>query len=488
MSDDDYSFSDGEDARSLAEFDALFFESIGEGTRLSELHDLKHVQGEDLHIVLPENFDGLRFAGFVNPHDKEYKRVLYLLQSNRRWRRILLSDDGAASASPEFLSLVVLALTKTNDVTLMECPLDQNFFACLNSGMHTLKQLIMMGGSDPISFEAAAMFANGLTISSSLEVLEINHACRFEHGAGLKVVEGIGRNKSLKSLTIAESNLSPVAMTSILRAVSEGKVPKLSMLNVKLKHESSCTQLLTILISSDTCHLEKLTINEDDYDISPSMFRTDGIPTGTVNRMLEKLEICSGRFDDSYLASLLPRMPNLLDLDLKSCNLSDITPIINHLRHPSTIIRSIGLSANFDIGLDQAEYFASCLDDMQSLTDANICLDLSYCCENDDLERFQKVVRILSNCWNLESFEFHSMSDGVEKLVKESNLNLTFAINCGWRRELCYKQRYRESSAPPSKLLPLIIARALRKTTSSTLRADVVLSLFRERICDIIQN
>ncbi|CAJ1964307.1 unnamed protein product [Cylindrotheca closterium] len=327
-----------------------------------------------------------------------------------------------------------------------------------------------------------------LTMSTSLAILQIAETCRFEHGAGLKVMKGVERNKSLNKLIISESNLSMVAMSSILRAVSDGEVPKLVTLDVKLKPRSDCIQLLTRLMCSDTCHLEDLKIDEDDYDIS-SMFRTDGIPTGTVNRMLEKLEICFGRFDDSYLASLLPMMPNLLDLDLKSCNLSDISPIVNHLCHPSTAIRTIELcDADEDIGLDQVEYFASHLRDMQSLTDVYIGLSFRGDDENDGLERFQNILRIFSSCWNLETFEFYGLSDTLEKLVKESNLNLTFAINGGWRRELCYNQHYRESSAPPPKLLPLIIARALRNTTVRSLRADVVLSLLRERIGDIIRN
>ena len=167
-----------------------------------------------------------------------------------------------------------------------------------------------------------------------MELLEISEFCRFEHGADLKLVEGIQRNKTLENLTIFESSLSTVAMSSIIRGLSDGKVPKLSTLYVDLKHESTCTHLLTKLMSSDTCQLKNLLIE------SPSMFRTNGV---RANRKLKSLEILGGWFDDSYLASVLPMMPKLLHLGLMDCELSGITPIINHLRHPSAAIRSISL-------------------------------------------------------------------------------------------------------------------------------------------------
>ncbi|CAJ1964275.1 unnamed protein product [Cylindrotheca closterium] len=107
---------------------------------------------------LPAHFETLAFEGNVNPDSRKYKRVLHLLQSGRKWKRIGLSDDGVASASPAFLSLVVSALTKTDHVTLSNCPFDQNFFACLNYGMHTLAIVCMADVNIPVFLRCSGRF------------------------------------------------------------------------------------------------------------------------------------------------------------------------------------------------------------------------------------------------------------------------------------------------------------------------------------------
>lgn len=105
---------------------------------------------------------------------------------------------------------------------------------------------------------------------------------------------------------------------------------------------------------------------------------------------------------------------------------------------------------------------------MQSLTTVRIGLNPWL----SDKERVQSQIAKVSECWNLEVFDAYPSEN--------ADLPLNLAINRAWRRELCYKK-----ASFPSKLFPLVIDRALRKTKPD-LRADVVLPLLRERIDDLI--
>lgn len=196
---------------------------------------------------------------------------------------------------------------------------------------------------------------------------------------------------------------------------------------------------------------------------------------------LKSLEIGYGRLDESYLPSMPPTMRKLSNLQLRCCTLSDTTPIINQLGQPNLSITSIAISHS-DIAFDQAEFFVSCLADMQSLTDVNLKINPWRVDDDDiDLERYKKMVGVKVR--KLAKFAIAPVSDRQGELMKDSKLHLNLVINRAWRRELCYKQ---QQSSPPSKLLPLVLTQALRKSEPS-LRGDVILSLLRGRIGDCMK-
>lgn len=468
MSDyESFQSSDDESESSSPDFTPYLSSDEGSRSFLGDMHDLQHVSGEELAQLLPERFSRLGVDGRASFEYKEYHRVVHLLQSTRRWKYITLSGEGSTSASPEFLSLVVLALTKTNEMALNRCPMDRNFFACLNSGMQTLTHVLLFTSTIPISFEAATLFANGLVFSNSLEELVIREECEFEPGAALKLMDGIKRNNSLKKLSVYEANLGVVAMISFLRAVAEGCLPKLHTLNIVLDDGSESTKFLTKLMCSDACHIEELII-----DGNTNSFRTDDVSMATANLKLRTIVMQSSEFDGSFLAMVLPRMPSLSELTFQFCGIPDISPIVNHLCRPNTVVKSINLTMNM-IGIDQAENFVQSIAEMQSLTDVSINLN-DWGGHTDDEERVQNMLRKVSKSFNLEKFSYvGEEEDGL-------NLKLNLAINRAWRRELCYNK-----SSAPSKLLALVIDRALRKT-DEVFRADVILSLLRERINDLI--
>lgn len=329
---------------------------IGQKIYLDDLPELQHASGEELAQLVPERSDGLGLQGSVRGKYHDYKRLLLLLHSTRRWRSILLSDEGATRATPEFLSLVVLAITKTNQVDLTECPLDQNLFACLNSGMQTtLTKLVFSSNSVPMTYEAATIFSSGLAWSGSLERLRIVEECSIEPGAGLKLLEGIQRNRSLEDLDVCEANLGTMAMVPFIRAISQGGMPKLHSLSIKLRGRSGLIDSLTTLMSSDTCGLTGLTI-----DANRNGFRPIDAQLGNGNDKLKRLEVWNGRALSSYLKTMLPRMNALCALTLRGSELYDITPIVDHLCRPNTVIKSILLTLN-SIGIDQAENFCNIL-------------------------------------------------------------------------------------------------------------------------------
>lgn len=103
--------------------------------------------------------------------------------------------------------------------------------------------------------------------------------------------------------------------------------------------------------------------------------------------------------DESYLATMLPMMPTLLRLQLNRCEISDITPILDHLCRPSTAIKSIELCHN-RIGIDQAEKFVESLADMHSLTCVNFYINPWYG-KGVDEERVKIILRQVSSYWNL---------------------------------------------------------------------------------------
>ncbi|CAJ1964277.1 unnamed protein product [Cylindrotheca closterium] len=486
----EYDLYDEETHHQLKDFNPWVVGENSSVTYLKDFDDLEHVQGEDLHEELPARFSGLVFEGNANPDSKEYKRVLHLLQSSRRWRSIGLSDKRMRNASPAFLSLVVSALTKTDHVTLSDCPFDRNFFACLNSGMQTLKIVFMINGNIPITYDSAAVFARGLAISKSLKHLEIQNACSFEILAGLKLAEGIIQNKSLSRLCINESNLGAQAVDSIIQAVcDQGLLPKLRLLSIGFQSERSCTDAFTKLVSGNKSpSLRHLMLDFDlQYERHEGFFQRS-LPHEapvTINRKLKALTINHYKLEDTQLKSILLSMPMLVNLKLQHCEISNLTPIIDHLCQPGAATKYLFLQWN-RISLDQVERFVSSLAEMQSLISLDLCINPWDKTDTDDEEkRVERVLQTVSQCWNLT--EFSVSHDAIlGNLAKRHNLTLQLTINRAWRRELCFEDK---KTSPASNLLPLIVARAFRKTVSRpSAHPDIIFSLLKARVGDLVHQ
>lgn len=455
---------------------------------LRDFEELENVAGEDLHRVLPQAIDSLYFEGNVNSVFTDYQKVLDLLQSNRRWRFIRLSDNGMESASEDFLSLVALAATKVNEVFLMNCPFDVNFFAFLHPGIkQNIRLLSLSRGNIPISTEAATVLAMSLAASTSLERLEVSTggALFEDDNAGLQLAEGIQRNSSLKELIVDESSIGTPATKSILWAVLQGELRKLSMLSITLNAQSDCSSLVTKLISSDKSYLETLIIGNLTTSRSDMLWDDDDtMEIESVNRRLKSFRMWGCSLDESFLTSALARMPMLESISLSRCGVSDLAPIIHHLRLPTCAVKSLNLKGN-DIEVDEMEKFVSYLEEMRSLT-ILIMGSNPWCDDEDEEEGIKRIVQKVSRCRNLERFLHGSFI--ADEVAGEYNLKLNLRINRAWRRDLSCNMAVVKL---PSNLFPLIAARALRRIESDmqsdpSLGPNVIFPLVQERCCDLI--